>query len=143
MGGYGHTPNVQAIKYFVKEVMPLLTKEDSRIKFYVYGSRMPEAFEELASEQVLMEGFVDDLDAMFERHRVFVVPLLSGAGIKGKVLESMAHGLPSVTSPIAIEGTGLTHKINTLVAEHPLDWVKQITKLYHDEILWSEISKTL
>jgi glycosyltransferase involved in cell wall biosynthesis len=74
----------------------------------VYGSNMPERFKEFESDNINIVGFAETLDGVYHDHRVFIAPLLSGAGIKGKVLESMAYNLPTVLTNVAAEGTGLT-----------------------------------
>jgi len=78
---------------------------------------------------------------LYQQHRVFVAPLLSGAGIKGKVLEALAYGLPTVLSSVAAEGIGLSHNITTLQAETPEQWCEEIIRLYHDKKLWLRISE--
>ena len=88
-----------------------------------------------------MVGFAEQLDDVFHNHRVFVAPLLSGAGIKGKVLESMAYGLPTVLTDIAAEGTGLSHGISTSIALSPEQWVENIIALYDKEELWNKYSE--
>lgn len=140
LGGFNHTPNIEALEYLVSEVMPDLIKSAPHIKLYVYGSNMPDDIEELASDHVIIKGYVKSLSSVFDQCRVFVAPLLSGAGIKGKVLESIAFGVPSVLSPVAAESTGLTHGSSTYIARTNEDWVKHITSLYEDETLWKSIS---
>src|SRR5690606_21491421 len=95
--------------------------------------------ETLKNENIEIVGFADSLFEMFNNAKVFVAPLLSGAGIKGKVLEAMAHGVPTIISPVAAEGTKLSNKISTLIAKTPDEWVNQINLLYHDEKLWEKI----
>lgn len=141
LGGYRHTPNVEAVTFFVENVIPLLAEKAPEIVFYVYGSHMPEGFEPLACANVRLIGFVENLDDLYHQHRIFVAPLLSGAGIKGKVLESLAYGLPTVLSSVAAEGIGLTHNITTLLAETPEEWCDEIIRLYHNESLWQRISQ--
>lgn len=136
LGGFSHHPNVEAVEFLVSKVMPILLDERPDIKLFVYGSKMPDKFISYESENVSMKGFVETLDDAFHSHRVFVAPLLSGAGIKGKVLESMAYGTPTVLTDIAAEGTGLTNGINTFIADDPIKWVDSIIRLYDDEALW-------
>lgn len=140
LGGYNHHPNVEAVEYLANEVMPLLEKERPDIKLYVYGSNMPESFIEYQSANIEIVGFAESLDDVFCNHRIFVAPLLSGAGIKGKVLEAMSYGAPTVLSDVASEGTGLTDQISTLIASKPEEWVEAIIKLYDNENLWSKFS---
>jgi glycosyltransferase involved in cell wall biosynthesis len=95
---------------------------------------------DFASDSVKVHGYVPDLEAVLTSTRVFVAPLRSGAGIKGKVLESLSYGLAGVFSPIAIEGTGLSDSLDCLVAQTNQDWVEQVLRLYSDEDLWERIS---
>ncbi|MCX2780153.1 glycosyltransferase [Microbulbifer thermotolerans] len=141
LGGYNHHPNVEAVEYLAKEIMPRLYKKRPDICLYVYGSNMPESFKDYECDNIKMIGFAEHLDDVYHNHRVFVAPLLSGAGIKGKVLESMAYGLPAVLSEVAAESTGLTSGISTLIAEGPNTWVDAIIKLYDDHVLWKRFSE--
>lgn len=137
LGGYRHAPNVEAVEYFVAKVMPLLRKRVPGITFHIFGSSVPDSFKALACDDVIIEGFVESLDDVFEATRVFVAPLQSGAGIKGKVLDCIAYGMPSVLTDVAAEATGLTHGINTMIAESPEEWVDAIEQLYTDEAMWN------
>ncbi|MGR5254317.1 glycosyltransferase [Vibrio astriarenae] len=141
LGGFNHTPNGEAVEYLVNDIMPLLAKQRPEITLYVYGSNMPKRIQEMATDNIQMVGFAETLDGVFHDHRVFVAPLLSGAGIKGKVLESMAYNLPTVLTDVAAEGTGLTHGISTLIAHTPQEWVDAIIKLYDDKVLWSKFAE--
>jgi glycosyltransferase involved in cell wall biosynthesis len=140
LGGFNHTPNIECVEFLAKDIMPLLAKKRPDITLYVYGSNMPDDMKEFECDNIKMVGFAEHLDDVFHNHRVFVAPLLSGAGIKGKVLESMAYGLPTVLTDVAAEGTGLTHGISTLIAEKAEEWVGGIIKLYDDEKLWQKFA---
>ncbi|MFL1455764.1 glycosyltransferase [Marinobacter sp. GN3S48] len=140
LGGYKHAPNVEAVEFFAEKVMPLLRKQLPDAKFHVYGSNMPESFSKFEADDVVLEGFVENLDDVFENRRVIVAPLLSGAGIKGKVLEGMSAGVPQVLSPVAAEATGLTHGVSAMIVEEPQAWVDAIKELYESETRWQQIS---
>ncbi len=141
LGGYNHAPNVEAVVFFVENIAPLLLESAPHIHFYIYGSNMPDSFNKFTLPNVKVMGFVEKLDDLFHKHRIFVAPLLSGAGIKGKVLDSLAYGLPTVLSKVAAEGLNVTHNITTLEANKPEEWSKQIQRLYKDKTLWDRISK--
>jgi len=140
LGGFKHLPNVAAIEFFITQVMPLLKVVAPNIILNVYGSHMPDNFKLYASDNVKIIGYVENLDDIFHHCRLFVAPLLTGAGIKGKVLESLAYGVPTVLSPIAAEGTGLNGGLTTLIANTPAEWADAIVTLYHDEVLWQRMS---
>nr|WP_283106208.1 glycosyltransferase family 4 protein [Shewanella saliphila] len=141
LGGYKHQPNVEAVEFFMESIFPELLKQNPSVTVYFYGSHMPDSFKQYQHPQIKLVGYIENLDDVFQRHRVFIAPLLSGAGIKGKVLESAAYGLPSVLSPVAAESTGLSHNISTLIAETPQQWAEYITCLNTDNILWERLSR--
>ena len=140
LGGFGHPPNRSAVLFFIQEVMPLLRKRVPGLRFRIYGSRVPDEIRALASEDVVVEGYVDDVADVYNGCRVFVAPLLTGAGIKGKVIDGLAYGTPSVLSSIAAEGTGVRQGIDALVAETPEEWADAVARLYTDQALWEALS---
>lgn len=139
LGSYQHPPNVEAVHFFVEEVMPLLTQRIPDVVFHIYGSSMPETIKSLAGPHINPVGHVATVDVAYDAHRAFVAPLLSGAGIKGKVLGAIAHGIPSVVSPVAAEGTGLRHGYDCLIAREPEEWVEAIADLYEKDELWTSL----
>lgn len=140
LGGYRHTPNIEAVVFFVEKVMPLLRKRLPGVAFHVYGSSMPKSFDKYEADDVVLEGFIESLDTVFESTRVMVAPLLSGAGIKGKVLEGMSAGIPQVLTPVAAEATGLTHGVSAMIVEEPEAWVEAVAELYENEERWQQVS---
>ena len=141
LGGFNHTPNIEAVEYLANEIMPLLFEQRPDITLYVYGSNIPKKFEEYNTDNIKISGFAETLDGVYHDHRIFVAPLLSGAGIKGKVLEAMAYGTPTVLTEVSAEGTGLSHEISTLIAQEPQEWVDAIIKLYDDKKLWTKFAE--
>ena len=141
LGGYQHTPNIEAVKFVVEQVMPLLRLKGHSIKVYIYGSHMPDYFYKYASDDVIIKGYVESLDDVYLKHRVFIAPLFFGAGVKGKVLTAAAYGMPCVLSPIAIEATGLVHNVSALVAEHAGEWADYVSRLYLNEQEWNVIAE--
>ncbi len=141
LGGYGHPPNAAAVEWFASAVMPLLSKGLQDVTFHVYGSAMGDNLKELESDRIRPHGFVESVVEAYDRHRIFVAPLRSGAGIKGKVLAALAHGIPCILSPIAAEGIGLRSGHDCLIAEKPAEWANAISRLHTDDKLWNELSK--
>jgi len=140
LGGFGHPPNVEAVEFFVGEVMPLLRNALPDVRFLIYGSNVPDAMEALESEDVIIKGYVTNVADVYDSCRVFVAPLKFGAGLKGKVAGALAHGVPSVLSPIAAEGLGIADGREALVVSTPEEWVTAISGLYKDPEQWSRIS---
>jgi glycosyltransferase involved in cell wall biosynthesis len=136
LGGFGHPPNIDAVKVFVRDVMPLVAERLPGVKLKVVGSKAPQEVLDLQSATVEVVGYVADLDEVFAEARVFVAPLLAGAGIKGKVIEAMSKGVPSVLSPIAAEATGLVDGLDCRIVRSPDEWAAAIAELYGSKKVW-------
>lgn len=106
IGGFAHRPNVDAVKWLAAEILPELVKLLPDIKVHILGSNAPQDVLDLASEHLIIEGFVTDeqLEQFYRSCRISLVPLRYGAGIKGKVVESMRYGTPVVTTTTGAEG---------------------------------------
>jgi O-antigen biosynthesis protein len=140
VGGYQHAPNIDAVLYFVAEIMPLLRSRLPGVRFFAAGSKPPPELLALASEDIIITGFVEDLNSLLDNIRVSVAPLRYGAGIKGKIGSAMAVGLPVVGTPLAAEGMLLTDNENILIADSAKMFADSIVRLYEDEVLWNRIS---
>ncbi len=140
VGGFKHQPNVDAVQYFVRDIFPLIKEKLPDVKLHIIGSNPTGDIYRLESEDVIVVGYVEDLGERMERHRISVAPLRYGAGIKGKVVSSLAHGLPCVASPIAVEGMEVELDENVLVGEDPAAFAQAVINLYSDEALWQKLS---
>ena len=107
VAGYRHEPNIDAAKWAAAELMPRLRKEVPGVELLLVGSHMPAEVSALAEKDIVPLGYVPSLDTVFERVRLTIAPLRYGAGLKGKVLESFAAGIPCVMTTIAAEGLDL------------------------------------
>jgi GT2 family glycosyltransferase/glycosyltransferase involved in cell wall biosynthesis len=141
LGSFNHHPNVEGVEWFAREVMPIFQNSQPAVRLAIYGSGINGRVEKLKSEFVDPVGFVEDSADAYDSHLVFVAPLLSGAGIKGKVLTALSRGTPCVLSPIAAEGIGLRDGFDCLIAEKPADWHRAVMALIDDADLWASIAK--
>ena len=133
VGGYRHTPNVDAAKWAAQSLMPLLRKAVPGIELLLVGSNMPGEVKSLAAKDIVPLGFVPSLDSVFERVRLTIAPLRFGAGLKGKVIESLAAGIPCVMTSIAAEGIELPAVLQSLIADDPDALAERIARLCRDE----------
>lgn len=143
LGGFNHIPNVEAMVWFIERVWPTLLEQLPEAQLRIYGSAIPHSIKDLAgsNSRVQVLGWVSDVASVYNSCRVFIAPLQSGAGIKGKVIGALAHGVPSVLSDIAVEGIGVCDEINAFVASSPDEWVNRIMMLYTDQALWEQMSQ--
>jgi GT2 family glycosyltransferase len=141
VGGFNHSPNADAVLYFVREVWPILREQGYSDRFIIVGSNMPIDIKSLRNDQIIARGYVEDLAEVFLTARVSVAPLRFGAGLKGKVASSLGYGVPCVTTSIGVEGSGLVDQVNILVGDTPHDLASHILRVYNDRQLWTELSQ--
>lgn len=141
LGGYRHLPNVDAVEYFVERVWPLVRKRAPEMQFFVAGSECPESLRRLdGRDGVVVVGFVQDLDEFFAKIRLSVAPIRYGAGIKGKVAVSMAHGVPVVLTACAAEGMGVTDGKCVVIRDDAQAFADELVALYEDQHRWTNMS---
>ncbi|MDQ3630427.1 MAG: glycosyltransferase family 4 protein [Actinomycetota bacterium] len=139
IGGFLHDPNVDAVQYFVREVLPLITDElDARM--WVIGQHPSEEIRALESASVVVTGHVPDVEHHLRRARVFVSPVRYGAGMKGKNVHAMVHGLPLVTTTIGAEGMGLEDGRHALIRDGAQAFAAGVVELYRDPALWARLA---
>jgi glycosyltransferase involved in cell wall biosynthesis len=142
MAGPG-SPNEDGALMAAQEVLPHLRYVDPSINLAIVGADPTMAVKALAGPTVQVVGAVDDPRPWLARARVHLAPLRFGAGIKLKLLDSMAVGLPFVTTPVGAEGLGLGRLAHLLVGDNPGQLAHLTRRLYHDGDLWSEVSGAL
>ena len=141
VGGFKHPPNVDAVRYLCTEILPLAQKRNPDIELLIAGEHRPEDVEELASDKVRFLGYVPDLKESLQNAYISVAPLRYGAGMKGKIGEALAHGLPVVTTSIGIQGMALRHGEDVLVADTPEAFAARIDELLCDEELYAKLAR--
>ncbi|MBJ2156941.1 glycosyltransferase [Variovorax sp. IB41] len=138
LGNFPHTPNVDSVLFFVKSIWPeLLPSLPPHAKLLVVGNKPPAEVLALASDRVIVTGFVEELEPYFQASRVFVAPLRYGAGIKGKLVTALAHGVPSVATNIAAEGIAHAQDEHLSIADDPLQFASEVLRIYGDESAWN------
>jgi O-antigen biosynthesis protein len=140
IAGYLFEPNVDAVMHFVREIWPHIAERLPDVKFLMAGSNMPESVARLAGDRIKAVGYVKDLAQFLESCRLTVAPIRYGAGIKGKVISSLSHGVPVVATSLAAEGMGCEHGVHLLVANTIAEWTESVARAYEDENLWEHLS---
>ncbi len=142
VGGFQHTPNVDAACWFVQEIWPLIRQRLPEVVFHLVGSKAPAAVRTLGDMAgVRFHGFVPDLEPLLDGCRVAVAPLRFGAGVKGKVNLSMSYGQPVVATAIATEGMYCKDGIDVLNADTPQAFAEAVVRVYQDPELWQRLSR--
>lgn len=140
VGGFGHPPNVDAVKWLRHDIFPRIRAIREDIALHLIGD-IPEA--ERANLQMPgmhIHGRVSDLAPWMDGCRIALAPLRYGAGVKGKVNMAMSYGLPVVATPMAAEGMQLVDGNNILIGDDADAFAVAVLRLYDDEALWTRLS---
>jgi glycosyltransferase involved in cell wall biosynthesis len=133
IGYYGHPPNLDAAQWLVARIMPRVWEAEPTITLTLVGSDMPENLRRLSGERVRVVGHVADLGAdVLDRMRLTVAPLRFGAGVKAKVLESLAAGVPCVMTPVAAEGLCLPENLRAMIGRDEAELAALICQCHGD-----------
>jgi GT2 family glycosyltransferase/glycosyltransferase involved in cell wall biosynthesis len=141
IGSFQHPPNLDAVIFFAREVYPLIRNRLPTETFFIIGGNPPPAVLALASEHVVVTGFQADVRPFFDGVKLSVAPLRWGAGVKGKINQSMGYGVPVVTTSVGAEGMRLTDREEILIADDPQSFARAMIELYESEELWTRISE--
>jgi len=118
-GAMWRPANEQAISYFVKQIFPRICANRPGVKFTVLGSRPSEGLRRLQGEKICVTGYVPDVAPYYSRACVVVVPLRSGSGIKGKIVQALACGKPVVTTSVGAEGIPAVEADGLFIRDDP------------------------
>jgi glycosyltransferase involved in cell wall biosynthesis len=132
IGHYGHAPNLDAARRLVDDIMPCVQKTHPSVSCLLVGSNMPDDLRR-PRRGIEAIGQVDSLSEIVDRIRLTIAPMAYGAGIKGKVLESMTRGIPCVCTPLAAEGLELPSILASLVSVDVEDLAANVIRLHEDE----------
>jgi hypothetical protein len=130
---------VDAVEYFLDEIWPEVRASVPEARFYAIGPNMPESFSTRSDPGFVPVGQVPDVSTWLAQVRLTVAPLRFGAGAKGKVITSLAHGVPCVLTSLAAEGMGLTGE-EIVVANDPKSFAAAVVDLYIDALSWASLS---
>ena len=141
VGSYRHPPNVDAALWLASEILPRVRARLPDVVLNLVGGDAPDEVVALGGlPGVRFHGYVPDLLPLLEGARVGVAPLRYGAGVKGKVNQSLAHGQPMVATLCAVEGMHLVHGEDVLVADDAEDFAEAVVRLYQDQALWQKLA---
>lgn len=135
IGTFTHEPNVDGVLWFVQAVWPLVRAMHPDIQLHIVGGHPSPEVLALAHDGIEVTGYVPDTLPYLLKSWVSIAPLRFGAGMKGKVGEAMAAGIPVVATGFGAEGFGLTPGEHLLVADEPKAFADAVSSLIHDHAL--------
>jgi glycosyltransferase involved in cell wall biosynthesis len=141
VGFLGWEPNAQGLLWFIDSVWPLLLHHQPDLAFDIVGKGADERLRAAVARHsgIRLRGFVEDLQTVYRESRVSVAPLLFGSGMKVKVLDSMARGIPTVTTPVGAEGIAAESGRHLLIAEDAESMANQVLTALSCRGLWRRL----
>lgn len=133
LGNMGYFPNVEAAKYLVGKILPLIHKTMPDAKVCLVGTNPAPEVRKLESEHVIVTGFVEDVSEYLAKSKVFVAPLFTGQGLQNKLLESLAVGIPVITTPLAYAAFENPENSGMLMADCPEEFAKFAIELIQNK----------
>ncbi|MFT8523387.1 Hint domain-containing protein [Gluconobacter oxydans] len=132
LGNFSHAPNIDAAFWLAEEIMPVVWRQRPDIQCVIAGADMPEQIRQLAAPGVEVIGPVSDCGVLFDKVRLSIAPLRFGAGVKGKILDSLGAGVPCVMTPVATEGMQLPAALASLTGQSAAALAALIVS-FHDD----------
>lgn len=141
IGGYGHPPNSDAIRWIASEILPRLRATLPDLRLHVLGDMPVPVRKELSSAGLELHGRVEDLAPWLDQCLATLAPLRFGAGVKGKINMAMSHGVPVIATTLAVEGMQLSAGTDVLIADDANAFVEAVARLQRDQALWDRLSE--
>ena len=139
-GLFTHVPNTQGMLWFLKDIFPLILKQEPSARVYIVGKNPPRSLLSKDSENIIVTGFVNDVRPYIARSQAFIIPLQAGGGIRGKALEAMAMRRPIVTTTIGVEGIKLIKEHSALFGDTPEEFARAVIRLFREPGLRQRIA---
>ncbi len=131
-GNMSYAPNIDALHYFMEEIWPNILSQFPEAIFVIAGQKPGTWIQSLASDHVIVTGFVEDLALEYAQAHVVVSPLRIGAGTQNKVLEALSMNIPVVTTDVGYEGLGLPPNVGALLSKNSLEFTDNVVRVLSD-----------
>ena len=141
VGFLGWEPNVQGLLWFIERVWPELLSRRPGLTFDIVGKNPDQRLRDAVADHpgIRLTGFVADLQTVYRDSRVSVAPLLFGSGMKVKVLDAMARGIPTVTTSVGAEGIDVVDGVQLMVEDDPFHMAECVDALLGNQVLWEQM----
>jgi GT2 family glycosyltransferase len=139
VGSFKHPPNEDGLKWFFEEVWPLVDPSIKRDGLTIIGADPPESLLEHESEEIVFTGWVETVEPYLQKARLSIAPLRFGAGVKGKIGESWALGVPVVGTALAFSGMAPSDSDAVLSGTTPEELAMVINNAYHNDELLTKV----
>ena len=132
-GNMSYPPNVNAVEYLANEIMPIVWRQLPDATLYIAGATPDPRVKKVASDKIVISGWLDDIRDAYASSRVFIAPMRIGTGLQNKLLEAMSMGLPCITSPLANAALGAQPDEEILVGDKAETMAHHLVTLLSDK----------
>ena len=132
-GNMSYPPNVNAVEYLANEIMPIVWRQLPDATLYIAGATPDPRVKKVASDKIVISGWLDDIRDAYASSRVFIAPMRIGTGLQNKLLEAMSMGLPCITSPLANAALGAQPDEEILVGDKAETMAHHLITLLSDQ----------
>lgn len=142
LGNFGHEPNAQAARYLIKKIWPRIHRDSPKAQLIIAGDYSDRiGYSQDDGSGIEFRGFVDDLESLYRRSRIVVVPIFAGSGTRIKIIEAAAYGKPVVSTTIGAEGLEMRDGHELLVRDTPDAFAAACVRLLEDVKLCNQLGR--
>ena len=138
--GSSHKPNIDAVYYLYKEIMPIVWEKLPDVKVNIIGN-VNEKITDIIDSKFIFHGYVPNTDPFFISDKMMIAPLRYGGGVKGKIGQAFEYFLPVVTTSVGAEGMKFINQENALIGDSKEDFAAAIIELYNNKDLWLKLQE--
>ena len=140
IGNFKHQPNLDSVLYLKRNIWPIIRKKLPKAEIHIYGAYATERVQQLHNpkEGFMIKGWAENLKETFSIYRVCLAPIQFGAGLKGKLIDAMIYGTPSVTTSIGSEGMKGNHDWNGFIEDDLEKFADKAVELFENKNEWME-----
>ena len=141
IGSFDWLPNLQGLDWFLQDVWPKVHAAFPDLALHIAGKKMPEQFRKLSSLNIVAHGEVPSSSEFMDKYTVLVSPLISGSGVRIKIIEAMAIGKVVLSTTVSAEGSGAEDGEHLLIADHADEYINQLKRLKDEAGLLPKLSQ--
>lgn len=136
-------PNIDAVNWFIEDVLPIIHRSRPQTVFDIVGLRPPQELVEKGKQdpRLNVTGYVETTEPYYQMAGAFIVPVRAGGGMRVKILNALAQGMPLVTTTLGCEGIAVTHEKDVLIADTPQAFAEAILRLLDDRDLAERLGR--
>jgi O-antigen biosynthesis protein len=143
IGNFFHQPNIDAVIHLKQNIWPIIKKLQPQAEVLIYGAYIPPKIQQLQNDKqgFIIKGRAENAKDVISKAKVMLAPLRFGAGLKGKLLEAMCYGTPTITTSIGAEGMNGSYPWNGFVTDLDADFATKAYHVYNNQTLWQDAQK--